>query len=88
MEHFFLIGMKSTHSNSKEDRKFQFFYAKTNMLEIGDCHMPTDWQNSLDGELKIPNAFQSLNWGEFIWKQRFFNTKGSGKHDFLLFLLR
>ena len=62
MEHFFLIGMQSVHSGDKEDRKFKFYYAKSSLFELGNCHFAAE--NSYDKMHEIPNSLQSLNWGK------------------------
>ena len=59
---WFLIGVKSQHYNNKEDRKFQFFYAKSTMYSLGDCK--TTSVSSYGQKLEVPNSGESLNWGK------------------------
>ena len=59
---WFLIGVKSVHSNSKEDRKFKFFYAKTTKYILSNCK--TTSTSSYGSTLAVPSQLESLNWGK------------------------
>jgi len=47
----FLVGMKSYHSNKKEDRKYTYFYTSSKNLDIGHCE--GDWVNDWDGLMDV-----------------------------------
>ena len=59
---WFLIGVKSVHSNSKEDRKFKFFYARTTKYILANCK--TTSTSSYGSTLAVPSQLESLNWGK------------------------
>ena len=59
---WFLIGVKSVHSGSKEDRKFKFFYARTTKYILANCK--TTSSSSYGSKLAVPSQLESLNWGK------------------------
>jgi len=48
----FLVGMTSYHNNHHEDRKFTFFYSRSDSWYLDHCH-ETSYQNEFDGELDL-----------------------------------
>ena len=60
----FMVGMKSYHSNSKEDRRFTFFYTKidTTNWELNNCawNKMNNWDQKMDYKLTGDQVFGGI----------------------------
>ena len=58
---FFLIGVESSHSTDKDDRKFQLFYAASTKYHLKGCTWSTESLNYQ--KLQVPSSGQQTTWG-------------------------